>query len=501
MIVDLHDLDDGVEIAADLCVVGSGPAGIAVARRFLDGPLGVVMLESGGLEREPESRELNAGEVRGETYVDLREPRIRALGGTTGHWSGELGRLGDASFADRPWLGLPGWPIARAEIDSRYDAALDLCGGAPWPEGRMREPAGLDREPPPPGGAPWLELRYRQSRPRAPRRFGRHFRAELAAARSLRVLLHSTVTELRTDEPGGRVLAAEVRGYDGRRATIRARAFVLACGGLENARLLLLSNRRAPDGLGNRHGMVGRCFAEHPVVELGEVVGDAARLGALAGLDEDGLRLLRDLAPTAAHASERRSLEFGVETFLEGVRGGAGRATRPDDPVSAAVEGVSDWIGGAARTARGRCEVMMEMAPDPRNRVGLGEATDRHGCRRLVLDFAFGESQRRTVGAALDGLIRELGRLSIGRVRPTVAAEWLERGRGRWRGAMHHLGTTRMADDPRHGVVDRDARVHGVENLWIAGSSIFPVGDYVNPTLTIVALALRLGEHVEGRLS
>lgn len=145
MIVDLHDLDDGVEIAADLCVVGTGPAGIAVARRFRDGPLDVVMLESGGLEPEPEARELNAGEVRGETYVDLREPRIRALGGTTGHWSGELGRLGDASFSERPWLGLPGWPIARAEIDARYEAALELCGGAPWPAGREGGSDGRER--------------------------------------------------------------------------------------------------------------------------------------------------------------------------------------------------------------------------------------------------------------------------------------------------------------------------------------------------------------------
>jgi len=500
VIVDLYDLEDGAEIATDLCVVGSGPAGIAVARTFLDGPLEVVMLESGGLEPELDSGELNRGEVRGESYVDLRKPRLRALGGTTGLWAGELGRLGDASFADRPWIELPGWPIARSEIEAWYESALELCGGAPWPEERERPTTGFVRAPAT-GDDPRLELRYRQRRPGEPRRFGPHFRAELTAARSLRVLLHATATELLVDDGGRRVLAVEARGADGRKATLRARAFVLACGGLENARLLLLSDRRAPGGLGNRHGLVGRCFAEHPIVELGQVVGDAVRLGELAGLDDGDVRWLRDLAPTAAHARARRALEFGVETFPGYAGAHRGNEPRVDRPLTAAVERVAGWVTASTETARGSCEVMLEMAPDPDNRVTLGESTDRLGCRRLVLDLAFGEIQRRTLRAALDGVALELGRRSVGRIRPSAAlVERLEGGLGRWRGASHHLGTTRMSADPRHGVVDGDARVHGVDNLWVAGSSIFPVGDYVNPTLTLVALALRLGSHLRERL-
>jgi choline dehydrogenase-like flavoprotein len=516
LIFDLRHLAEQPDLAADICIVGSGPAGISLALRFATGPLEVLLLESGGFEPEPETAEFDRGVNRGEPYYDLRRPRLRALGGTSGHWSGELAILSEADFAPRPWLSRSGWPIAHAELARHYDRALEICGGSPWPRERMSEGAPLLRDPAPLGGAPWLELRHRQRSPDGPRRFGRFYRRDLEASRSVRVLLHATVTQLLATDDGARVGAAEIRSPEGRRATVRARAFVLACGGLENPRLLLLSNHVLPNGLGNRHDQVGRCFQEHPVVGLGRVSGPRDRLEPLRHRLEGRPILLRDLCPTREFASRERALQFQLELTpargrrARNRRGAAGEGRRVADDAA----DILPWLTGEADAGlpgtaapgpaaltRAAASVMLEMEPDPESRVTLGEERDAFGNRVLALDIRLNDALRRSVCAAARALVRELGRFSAGTVELSPEADAANRGeRFAWRGARHHIGATRMADDPTQGVVDRDCRIHGVENLWVAGSSVFPCAGYVNPTVTLVALALRLADHLVARL-
>lgn len=514
MIDDLRQLEDGLRLEADLCIVGSGPAGTAIALRCARSGRSAIVLESGGFAPEPEIQDLNGGEVRGESYFDLRLPRVRALGGTSWHWSGAMAELTAADFDPRPWVAMPGWPIERAEIAAHYPEALELCGGGPWPRDPARDVEAFTTNPMPPGGESWLEVRYRQKRSNGIRRFGRQFRAELKASTSVRVLLHATVTELVSAPGGEHVHAAQVRTLEGKRATVAARAFVLACGGLENPRLLLLSNRAFPDGLGNRHGQVGRCFQEHPELVLGNYVGFDDRLGSLSNVG-GALALIRDLCPAVEFARRERSLQFGVALDPRDRRRWQRDQGRPDGqrPFDAEIARLLPWVtdrfepgtaGEGPRvpeTSRGELGTMQEMEPDPDNRVTLGDERDALGCRRLVLHLRFGESFRRTLAASARAVVRELGRFSIGRFAPAPALEAALAGSGfEWRGASHHIGTTRMADDPSQGVVDRDCRVHGVDNLWIAGSSVFPWGGYVNPTLTLVALALRLATHLDRKL-
>jgi choline dehydrogenase-like flavoprotein len=366
----------------------------------------------------------------------------------------------------------------------------------------------------PPGGAHRLELRYRQRRAAGPRRFGIHFRDELAASPSVRVVLHANATELVAEPGGGHVRELAVQTLYGRRATVAARAFVLACGGLENPRLLLLSNRVEPRGLGNRHDQVGRCFQEHPVVELAQVFGFAKSLARVAGPIAGSPVLLPDLCPSAELATREHVLQFGIELAPAGEsvwdldrrqRDGSRRFVADaarllpwlTNEVDASAARQRD---GSSALRRGRLDTMQEMAPDPECRVTLGAERDALGCRRLVLDLRLDEAFRRTLSVAARALVRELGRFSIGRVSPQAWTATSFDGEIPWRGAAHHIGTTRMSDDPAHGVVDRDCRVHGIDNLWIAGSSVFAACGYVNPTLTIVALALRLADHLEARL-
>jgi choline dehydrogenase-like flavoprotein len=510
---DLRELDGGRELAADLCIVGAGAAGIALARRLAGSPLDLLLLESGGFEFESETQELYRGEVSGESYYDLRLPRVRAFGGSTHHWTGHLGRLRAADLEARPWDPWSGWPLAIAELDAYYDPALEVVRGRSWEIGpEPLAPATAAS----PDAAGRLELRYRGASPTGPVRFGEAYRDELRAAPNVRVLLHANLIALDTDPAGRTVLRARVGSLDGRRATVRARAFVLACGGLENPRLLLASNAVDPRGVGNRSGLVGRCFQEHPVRRVGQLIGGTAGLAALERRSGVAGSRHRDLCPAAGLARRERLLEFGAQLDPVSTRPwnlAASRRRAGESDAAADLATVLPWFvapidppptpDGPAPGVMRRLsvEIMQEQQARPDNAVTLGEERDALGVPRLRLALGFGEADDRTLAAAIDALAAELGRRGLGRLFLTpVADDERPTRRFDWHGAAHHIGTTRMADDPARGVVDRDCRVHGVDNLWVAGSSVFPTAGYVNPTLTIVALALRLADHLRARL-
>jgi choline dehydrogenase-like flavoprotein len=148
-----------------------------------------------------------------------------------------------------------------------------------------------------------------------------------------------------------------------------------------------------------------------------------------------------------------------------------------------------------------------EQAPNPASRVMLSEERDAFGLPRIALDWQLLDVDKRSLKVTMEALDRELRRLSLGRVEPSA---WLDEPETPWVadplvsnhpvGGYHHMGTTRMATSPRRGVVDADCRVHGLGNLYVAGSSVFPTGGWANPTLTILALALRLGDHLGRKL-
>jgi choline dehydrogenase-like flavoprotein len=510
MFHDARQLEGGAEIRADVCIVGAGAAGIAIARELIGGRERVALLTSGGFEFARGPQKLYAGDNVGRVGYTPYRSRVRMYGGSTTRWAGHCRPLERLDFERRDWVPHSGWPFSRNQLEPYYRRAQEVCRLGPYDyepstwSANGRQPLTVDPHT--------LDVRIYQFG--HPTDFGKIYKGELEAARNVDVWLHADVLEIEVDGDVRRVTGLRVATSHGRYARFVADRYVLACGGLENPRLLLLSNRVEPRGLGNRHDQVGRCFQEHPVVEVAQVFGFAESLARVAGPIAGSPVLLPDLCPSAELVTRERLQQFGIELGpagepvwdldrrqRDGTRRFVADAARLLPWLTNEIdESGSRRPGGLPAMKRARLDSMQEMAPDPACRVTLGEERDALGCRRLVLDLRLGAEFRRTLAAAARALVHELGRFSIGRVAPSAWTAPGFDGEIPWRGAAHHLGTTRMSDDPARGVVDRDCRVHGVDNLWIAGSSVFPASGYVNPTLTIVALALRLAEHLEARL-
>ena len=536
MLVDARTIADASRVEADVCIIGAGPAALAVAHE-LDRP-GARIVALAGRE------ELLRGEVAGEPYPPLADVRRGGIGGTAALWDGELAPasfgaryapLAPIDFEAREGVPGSGWPFRRNELDPFYARAHELCDAGPFD---------YDAADP---QAPFTdsELENGIFRFGLASAFTHVQRDRVAASKAVRVLTGAAATRICTTG-GDRVEEVEAASDPGRRFRVRARAFVLAAGGIENPRLLLLSH------LGNRD-LVGRCFMDHPTIRC--------RFVLARGTDADfgffdtqtiGARLVLGRVDLSEEALRREQLLNGGFFFvpardrdaraaaaIRSIRGAARGRRLPEQPVTRAAEivrgvdslafaahrklavalpplrrtlrlwpraqllntlGVGRISGWSQLPARPRVfDVyhVIEQPPDRERRVTLGDARDAHGLPVPRLHWFLGGVELDSATRAEEILKATLGRHGIGRLTTgRELAPTRDLAAAVHPSVHHHLGATRMHVDSQHGVVDADARVHGVENLFVAGGSVFPTSGFVNPTLTIVALALRLGAHV-----
>jgi choline dehydrogenase-like flavoprotein len=499
MLIDARSLTGASGLEADVCIVGAGAAGITLARELAAANRTVLLLESGGFEFDEPTQALYAGPTAGsdpppdEGY--LRSSRLRFLGGTTNHWEGWCRRFDPIDFEKRSWLPLSGWPITRSDLDPYYDRALAHL-----------QIDSLEEAADSPHIDPQQFLFSRESRMETtflrytrPLRFGPHYRQELVDAPHIRLVLWANVLEIETNREGTAVESLQVAALGGTPFPVRARAFVLAAGAIEVPRLLLASNRVQKAGVGNQNDMVGRCFMEHPRIENVGTVAMLRRGSSLPLYDVRELapnhRLWGALTASAATQRERRLLNTCIafrsggepELWLEVARlaRAVERLQPRDDPADTSI-------------AYATIIVNCEQAPNPESRVTLADDRDAFGRPRARLQWKLSDLDRASVRAFLELLILELGRLRLGRGAINIPSE------DPWRHVLtssHHIGTTRIAEDPKAGVVDADLRVHGVANLYVASSAVFPTSGLASPTPTIVAMTIRLADHLRGVLA
>jgi choline dehydrogenase-like flavoprotein len=508
----------------EVCIIGAGAAGIGVARRLLTQGRSVVLLESGGLDYEPDTADLGAGRNVGEDYYDLEDSRLRFFGGTTAIWGGRCAELDPIDFERRDWVPHSGWPISRETLAPYYREAWAELGFPQGPDtAEAMKAAGVplpDLDPARLSLGTWqFDERFN--------RFTFDACADLREHPRCTIVTHATVTRIETGE-AGTVTHVDAKSLTGRTLRVHARYFVLAAGGLENPRLLL-ANR-----LGNDRDLVGRFFMEHPHARGGRVVeGDAwSLLKAFARRHRlNGRKVAALIAPSAARQAERRVLNTsmivagrqpadarqfigmraysGLKHKTAPTRAGRGLwmvTKRAASFVQEHADPLRPWLLHKVGGLDLALLVRAEQAPNPDSRVQLDTETDALGVPRIKLDWRLTELDIESVAVLVEDFGHELERLGMGRVE---VAEWLLGSGRRWTtdplisshpiGGYHHIGTTRMAASPAEGVCDPEGRVHGLANLYVAGSSLFPTSGWANPTLTIVALGRCRGRSAQSR--
>jgi choline dehydrogenase-like flavoprotein len=535
MLIDARAIPTGTVINADVAVVGAGAAGISLALDLADRGLAVCLLESGGTEPDWEIQSLYSGRSVGLPHCALDVCQLRYLGGNTNAWGGWCRPLEEIDFEQRPWVENSGWPFPIADLMPYYTRAHEICQSRddyvlkhaiaelrhPLAEPLSFDPSKLET------------VVYRFS---PPTRFGEEYRRRLKNESSLRCLLHANVLGIKADATASTVVRLSAGTLGGVRFEVAAKRYVLAAGGIENARLLLLSNDVAGAGLGNRHDLVGRFYMDHPHTTRRLIV-PSRRMRS--GLYSELFRAKRIMARIAlSDEMQRRDHLLGYSANLHPVYFGhdspgwaalrdtarsLSRSRRSDPfhrlpPYGRKGVTVRQWIEMArypARTAAAgllrilkpnrfisafTLESKPEQAPNPASRVSLDDQSDAFGLRRIKVDWRMLPIDRRTAVRGEEIVDAELQRLGIGALAPLPHDEiedWPENLESGW----HQLGTTRMHSDERLGVVDAKGRVHGITNLYVAGGSVFPTGGTAPPTLTIVALALRLAAHLSGAMA
>lgn len=550
MIIDL-DADGRTDLDGfDVCIIGSGPAGATVASELRGDGYRVCVLESG---RQRRTRHADALKEVTSSGIHVKDySRERLLGGASTTWAGLSSPFDPVDFLQRKGIPHSGWPVTRDELLPYYEQAAERYR---FPRAVQFGPEGFAKLRPKGDLQPeWKGVDEKIFLAAAePQNFGTECK-DTWAADNVELFLDATVSELLSESGTRRIAAAVVRTRSERTVRVRAKVFVLAAGGIENARLLLLSRDLCPAGLGNEHDCVGRYFMNHPKNYLGFLHFDPPvqelpyYFGCLSGgfAGYAGLRLpepeLEDqgllnsyirLEPMFPWTDNR-----GIEALVlfvkrsqvlfafwkkrhkdEVVELRDYSETGDDSDLQNADKGWWEWFGllgtilwnsprvaqylffrlskRKPRIRRARVRNFMEMEPSPDNRVELGEAEDAYGSPRAHITHACTELDERSLVVLHQRLAEAVPASGIGRFESDLA------GAKPWpitQDASHHMGTTRMGDDPRTSVTDPNGRLHSVDNVYVAGASVLPTSGCANPTFTLVALGIRLAEHLRAHL-
>ncbi|SIT42884.1 FAD dependent oxidoreductase [Paraburkholderia ribeironis] len=535
MFIDTRSIEQNTVIETTVCIIGGGVAGITLALELSRAGVETCMLESGGLRPDDETRDLYRGENVGLPYTFADGSRSRFLGGSSNCWGGWCRPLDPWDFEKRDWIAHSGWPFGLDELAPYYARTHALLKLGP----RNFDPAYWEREigrhdvHRMPLGTGDMRDTVAQFSP--PVRFGKAYRRELANSNGVRVFLYANVLSIDADAQGTTITRVRAGTISGRRISVQARIFVLATGGIENARLLLASNRVQATGLGNANDLVGRYFMDHPRMMSGKVrfragiarnkLYDIKYHYQNAAVSAHGTKISSQFAPKREWMERDKLLNSRVWLYSKwyGESSAASEALihckealmKKDQPGRRLQTDIATMIAhplhtvgyGLARLLQWpslitdvTLQAIVEAVPDPESRVSLSaDKRDRFGMPRVKVEWRLGEQVKRTFDKTFMLLAQELQMANIADVKldaPLEGRPWPAKLEGTW----HHMGTTRMHDSPREGVVDRDCKVHGISNLYVGGSSVFPTVGANFPTITIAALALRLAGHLVRRL-
>ncbi|MEK7950838.1 GMC oxidoreductase [Luteolibacter soli] len=553
MVEDARSIPADSELSADLCIIGGGSAAISLALEYLKSGRQVILLPGGGPNQTAASIDLYRGRVSPSgTHEPLEENRLRMWGGTTTVWGGRIVPFDEVDFAKRQWISETGWPISLESLRNSISRACELSEAgiadfdahSVFPEKQTEIITGFDNKE----LVSWPLERWS-----VPTDFSKRYRPDLDAAPNVRVLLHAHAIHLQMDAGGQRLMHVDAACSPGSNFRIKARDTVVACGALENARLLLASQDVLPAGIGNERDLVGRYYQSHRfgVCGTAELKDFSKNFIYDFEKDADGIYCRRRFWLTP-QAQERHQVGNAVGFFFRTVSG----ASEHRNAMVSSVLLAKTLLGGAKKGPKRLCQIVKEqrhdlathlgivlkdgpsvfgqlaavaytryfqkrrlpmvLPPKKTNRFPLFFQTehapladsrvvldptcrDDFGMPRLDVRIRFSEVDFRTITTFVRVFQQRLESSGLGTFHLTDAEkEFLaDPSRQPFNSNSHNIGTTRMAENPTNGVVDLNCKVHGVDNLYMAGSSVFPTSSHANPTLMIVALSLRLADHLK----
>lgn len=467
-----------------VCIIGTGIAGYEVARRLAMNPAyRILMLESGDqhfnplyqqLNQQAESARKTRVSQKGSFYSVENASRIRQLGGTLSVWSGKWKPLEPYDFTPKAGYEPLNWPIAFSELLPYYHRTLtDYQLAATNPDAFLAVTE----------GSVIKSTHYHQQEPAL--QLNDRLR-ELSKQANVTILYQATVSELLVTERGT-IKAARIRRIDHKTYLAFAQVYILATGGIENARILLNTHRIAA-----QLPAIGKYYMDHPK-------------GMLATLPSSPLS--RQLRPANSLALLEQRSFLGLSTrLLETFHlPNHSFALLAEPPAAVSTKGSPLLLYQKSKrnVKRLACQVLgrnrlsvffhLEQLPSATSYVSLAPDRDVLGIPKARLHWTFTDEEQKKLLVYLDVLNRNLQAaygLTLHYDRQTIHID--QTG-----DASHHMGTTRMGSRSIDSVVDSNCQVHGIANLFVAGSSVFSTAGNANPTLTIAALAARLGDYLD----
>lgn len=449
----------------DVCIIGAGPIGLSIASRLSNSNLNCIVLES-GQEQIGDAQSLTEGINAGLKYFPLDEVRTRAVGGTTHIWGGNSAPLQPIDFEKKDYIPYSGWPISYNEY-SRYisDASSLLALSENWDQKHNLDEFIEDNES---LFFDWKLYQYSPSIVCSSDRCKGNFYTYNKAKIKNDIIFDATVFDYKFDTTG-QIVSVKAKSYDSSKVNnITAKIFILACGGIENARQLLMIEKVKGNPL-SKHVMIGKCFMEHPHVDIGKMTlsvplpNDLTHFGFVL---KEAIGAYRPFLKSNILINNKLSnVNFQI-------------IKRKKDNV----------------ILRG----LFEQAPNPNSRVELSDnKKDDLGQPLTKLNYDLYDFEYKNYFKAAIFMARELGARGLARVKFTcVHPKDFDKRKNFLGGGHHHMGTTRMAASVKTGVVDKNCKVFGTENLYVAGASVFPTSGSVNPTMNAIALALRTADYI-----
>lgn len=468
----------------------------------------IILLESGSTHPDKETQELYDLTLTGLPLRKKFVNRVREYGGTCNAWTGRTMTYSTTDFENRAWVPHSGWPIELVEIEQHYQQAanyLDIPSPQKfnpehWYSQLTKHEQALFHSP---NFSPTVSLWAKKD---ARFDFGSKVQQSIAAKRNIDIVLSANLMDLALHPDQKQIKSANAKSLNGNLLKVEAKFFILACGGLENARLLLLSNQHYPKGIGNLHDQVGRYFMEHPKFDGGIIeLNRPARLNHLVGRPILSGKIRLGLSLSNAVQQKERLLNPHLTmtpVFSEEVLPNHQEERMAEDRMVSGRRRPhhAEWafyylrhVLQRGKTSKFKISNYLEQAPNPESRVYLGKERDSLGQLKLVLDWHLGAQELKSIERLHFYLNQQLEGSNLGTVTELVN---FSKTVG-LSDASHHMGTTRMSEQRENGVVDKNCKVFGIGNLYIAGSSVFPTSGHANPTFTILALAIRLAEYIK----